>query len=182
MAESVFTAEAGISFFHTHAEGLAPVILLAGTASSTNVSGGANGVTLNTPGVAYGATSGGSGFTLTSASPISSPGPHSASICTDVGITKLGTPDPVLQNATLTYTLTVTNNGPQAATTITVVDTLPTAVSFVSAAGLTDVRLSHKEWPLRRRGRLLSAALKRVGLDRFTPAQLLITARSPGAS
>lgn len=28
---AVFAAEAGVSFFHTHAEGLAPVILLAGT-------------------------------------------------------------------------------------------------------------------------------------------------------
>ena len=37
---AVFTAEAGISFFHTHAEGLAPVILLAGTIVATVVPAG----------------------------------------------------------------------------------------------------------------------------------------------
>lgn len=36
---AVFTAEAGISFFHTHAEGLAPVILLAGTIVASVVAG-----------------------------------------------------------------------------------------------------------------------------------------------
>jgi hypothetical protein len=36
---AVFTAEAGLSFFHTHAGGLAPLILLAGTIVATVVSG-----------------------------------------------------------------------------------------------------------------------------------------------
>jgi hypothetical protein len=39
-SRAVFMAEAGISFFHTHAEGLAPVILLAGTIVATVVPGG----------------------------------------------------------------------------------------------------------------------------------------------
>jgi hypothetical protein len=34
---AVFTAEAGVSFFHTHAAGLAPVIVLAGTLVATVV-------------------------------------------------------------------------------------------------------------------------------------------------
>ena len=38
---AVFTAEAGLSFFHTHAGGLAPLILLAGTVVATVVSGAA---------------------------------------------------------------------------------------------------------------------------------------------
>jgi hypothetical protein len=37
---AVFTAEAGLSFFHTHAGGLAPVILLAGTLVAAVVPGG----------------------------------------------------------------------------------------------------------------------------------------------
>jgi len=37
----VFTAEAGLSFFHTHAEGLPPVILLAGTIVASIVPAGA---------------------------------------------------------------------------------------------------------------------------------------------
>jgi hypothetical protein len=36
---AVFTAEAGLSFFHTHAGGLAPVILLAGTIVASVVPG-----------------------------------------------------------------------------------------------------------------------------------------------
>jgi SAM-dependent methyltransferase len=55
-----------------------------------------------------------------------------------------------------------------------------TAVEFIAAAGLVDIELSYKEWPLRRRGRFLSSTLKRIGLGRFTPAQLLITARTCG--
>ena len=51
----------------------------------------------------------------------------------DVAITKSGSPNPVLQNSQLTYTLTVTNNGPLSATGVVVTDTLPTQVTFVSA-------------------------------------------------
>jgi uncharacterized repeat protein (TIGR01451 family) len=52
----------------------------------------------------------------------------------DLAIAKSGSPNPVLQNNHLTYTLTVTNNGPLSASTVIVTDTLPTQVSFVSAA------------------------------------------------
>lgn len=50
----------------------------------------------------------------------------------DVAITKTATPNPVLQGDTLTYTLTVVNNGPASATNVTVMDTLPSAVTFLS--------------------------------------------------
>jgi hypothetical protein len=40
-SRAVFTAEAGVSFFHTHAEGLAPVVLLAGTIVASVVPGAA---------------------------------------------------------------------------------------------------------------------------------------------
>ena len=39
IARSVFTAEAGLSFFHTHAEGLGPMVVLAGTVVATAVPG-----------------------------------------------------------------------------------------------------------------------------------------------
>jgi uncharacterized repeat protein (TIGR01451 family) len=52
----------------------------------------------------------------------------------DLGITKADSPDPVQVGGNLTYTLTVTNHGPQTATGVTVVDNLPVGVSFVSAS------------------------------------------------
>jgi uncharacterized repeat protein (TIGR01451 family) len=51
----------------------------------------------------------------------------------DMAIVKTAVPNPVAEGSTLTYTLTVTNNGPTDATNVTTVDGLPSAVSFISA-------------------------------------------------
>ena len=51
----------------------------------------------------------------------------------DLAIVKTALPSPVVAGQTLTYTLTTTNNGPSAATGVTITDTLPTGVTFVSA-------------------------------------------------
>ena len=53
----------------------------------------------------------------------------------DLSITKSDNPDPVDAGSTLTYTLNVSNAGPSAATSITVTDTLPSRVTYVSALG-----------------------------------------------
>jgi uncharacterized repeat protein (TIGR01451 family) len=50
----------------------------------------------------------------------------------DMGIVKTAAPNPVSQGDNLTYTLAVTNGGPASATNVTVADTLPTAVTYVS--------------------------------------------------
>ena len=52
----------------------------------------------------------------------------------DLAITKTG-PANVLSGSTVTYTLSVTNNGPSDAATLTVTDTLPAGITFVSANG-----------------------------------------------
>src|SRR5215207_9820569 len=52
----------------------------------------------------------------------------------DLGIAKSDSPDPVLVGAVLTYTIQVTNLGPQDATGVTVTDELPGHVTFISAS------------------------------------------------
>jgi uncharacterized repeat protein (TIGR01451 family) len=50
----------------------------------------------------------------------------------DMAIVKIGSPNPVTEGTSLTYTLTVTNNGPASATNVTATDTLPSAVTYLS--------------------------------------------------
>ena len=52
----------------------------------------------------------------------------------DLSITKVDSPDPVTVGNNLTYTVTVTNNGPDTAYTVTVTDNLPAETTFVSCS------------------------------------------------
>jgi uncharacterized repeat protein (TIGR01451 family) len=52
----------------------------------------------------------------------------------DLTVTNSDTPDPVAPGGVITYTQTVTNNGPDTATTVTFTETLSAAVTFVSVA------------------------------------------------
>ena len=51
----------------------------------------------------------------------------------DVAVTGSAQPEPVAVGATVTYTITVINKGPAAASSITLTDRLPGALAFVSA-------------------------------------------------
>ncbi|OQY45789.1 MAG: hypothetical protein B6247_28535, partial [Candidatus Parabeggiatoa sp. nov. 2] len=53
----------------------------------------------------------------------------------DLSLSLAESADPVNTGAALSYTLTVSNAGPQTANNMQVVDTLPSGVSFVSANG-----------------------------------------------
>jgi uncharacterized repeat protein (TIGR01451 family) len=52
----------------------------------------------------------------------------------DLAITKTDRPDPVFVGARLVYTLTVRNGGPDTATNVRVVDSLPAATAFLSVS------------------------------------------------
>ena len=53
----------------------------------------------------------------------------------DIRVANSVAPNPVFVGSNLTYTITVSNAGPSPATSLVVTDTLPAAVSFVSATG-----------------------------------------------
>lgn len=57
---------------------------------------------------------------------------HAQAAVADLSITKADSPDPVNTGSNLTYTITVTNNGPDAAINASWSDTLPAGTTFVS--------------------------------------------------
>src|SRR5262249_51760636 len=57
------------------------------------------------------------------------PAPRSA----DLAVAKTASPNPATVGSNLTYTITVTNNGPDAATGVSTSDALPAGVAYVSA-------------------------------------------------
>lgn len=57
----------------------------------------------------------------------------------DLAITKSDTPDPVTAGEQVTYTIGVTNQGPDGATNVTVVDTLPAGVVCLRRAWFADL-------------------------------------------
>ncbi|MGB8832158.1 MAG: C25 family cysteine peptidase [Candidatus Sulfotelmatobacter sp.] len=113
------------------------VLLVSGTPASASVAGGANGLT-ETPGVAYGSTSGASGTSVTNASITSTSGTQSGAQCTpDMTLTKSHSPTTLVRGSTATYTIPVENISPLGSSsgTVTVNDTLPTGLTPTNATG-----------------------------------------------
>src|SRR5258708_21293420 len=61
---------------------------------------------------------------------------HAAFASADLSVTKVDTPDPVNTGSSLSYTITVTNNGPDAAANASWSDALPAGTTFVSMPDL----------------------------------------------
>ena len=79
--------------------------------------------------------------TVTSESADSNPGNNQATGslvfigAADLSLTKTDSPDPVVAGTNLTFTMTVTNNGPSAANNVVISDLLPSTLSVVSVTG-----------------------------------------------
>ena len=112
------------------------VVLVSGTPASISVAGGTNGLTLN-PGVAYGATPGTVGTSVTNASISSTSGTQSGAQCTpDVTLSK-NSAGIFTRGLTASYTIPVSNISPYgpSSSTVTVNDTLPVGLIPTSASG-----------------------------------------------
>ena len=113
------------------------VVLSSAALAGTNVLGGSPGVTTLADD-AYGATSGQPGVVLPGLSITQTPGTQSGAFCAgaDLAVTNSGTPNPVLAGPgpgnVITYTQSVTNNGPLDALNAVFSETIPTNTTFQS--------------------------------------------------
>jgi uncharacterized repeat protein (TIGR01451 family) len=73
-------------------------------------------------------------FDAATPNPRNSASPANDCTSADLSISKTDSPDPVVTGANVTYTITVTNNGPATAQSVVVTDNLPSNVTFVSCA------------------------------------------------
>jgi uncharacterized repeat protein (TIGR01451 family) len=118
-----------------------PAVGASGTVTCTNPSLAASGQAVFTlvvvPGVgAAGNISNTATVTATENDPVTADNSATASTqvnpVADLAVTKTDSPDPVNANSNLTYTISVTNNGPSAASTVALNDPLPAGVTFQS--------------------------------------------------
>ncbi|MGB7282869.1 MAG: C25 family cysteine peptidase [Candidatus Acidiferrum sp.] len=113
------------------------VVLLSGTPASANVAGGSNGYT-DTVQDSYGATPGQVGISATNLVITETPGTQSGAYCAsaDLSVTNSGSPNPVLAGPgpgnVITYSQTVTNNGPMDALNAVFSETIPANTTFQS--------------------------------------------------
>ena len=94
--------------------------------------------------------------------------PASAEAATaDLAPTKSDSPDPVTEGAVLTYTITVTNLGPDVAGGVTVTDKLSSHVDFVSATA--------SQGSCDRKGKTVTCALGTLAVGEYTPTEAVVT-------
>ncbi|MDJ0768748.1 MAG: hypothetical protein QNJ12_08135, partial [Ilumatobacter sp.] len=112
--------------------------IAAGASASYTITGllaadAADGSTIANTAVVSSDTADPDGFNNTISS---APAPVTTSA--DLGVAKVLDTDPVVAGENVTWTVTVTNNGPSDAQNVTVTDTLPANVTFVSTAGCAE--------------------------------------------
>jgi len=90
----------------------------------------------------------------------------------DLAVTKTDSPDPVYVGENLTYTVAVTNNGPSSATGVTMTDTLPTGVTYVSASS-TKGTCSHS-------GDQITCAIGPMAVSESATITIVVTPTTPG--
>ena len=114
-------------------------VFVSGAPASVSVSGGANGLTLNTPAVAYGATPGNAGTTAANATLGQVTGIQSAALCApDMTVSKTHVGN-FTRGSNASYTITASNVSPYGSTSglVTVNDTLPVGITPISWSPLS---------------------------------------------
>ena len=165
--------------------------LVSSNPSQGSVSATTGVATWNISSLAYGATAslsltvrapaGGTmtnSATVTTATGDPNPEDDSASVTTtvipptaDLALTMTDSPDPVLLGYNLTYTFTVNNLGPASATAVTLVDSLPVGMDFVSAS---------PSGAFSRVGQVVTFNLGTLGSNAQTTATLVVRPTVPG--
>jgi uncharacterized repeat protein (TIGR01451 family) len=113
--------------------GAGGVVILTGTPAGINVAGGNNGYT-DTAQDSYGATPGQAGISSTVHIITETPGTQSGAYCAgaDLSVTNSGLPPVVAPGGAITYTQTVTNNGPLDAVNAVFSEAIPANTTFAS--------------------------------------------------
>jgi uncharacterized repeat protein (TIGR01451 family) len=91
----------------------------------------------------------------------------------DLSIEATATPDPVRIGTEVSYTLSVTNDGPTPASNVSVVDTLPAGATFVSAGG--------PGWSCDNLGQIVTCTTASLGIASSAQA-ISIVATAPGSA
>jgi len=107
-------------------------IYLTSAAGSTNVAGGAHGLT-TLDNDTFGSADGSAGIVAVAAR-VPTPGVDTGFACAiaDLAVTNVDAPDPVTAGNNITYTQNLTNNGPNTADQVTFSTSVPASATFVS--------------------------------------------------
>jgi uncharacterized delta-60 repeat protein/uncharacterized repeat protein (TIGR01451 family) len=134
----------------------------------------ANAVGLQTDGKIVAAGTGGSGSDFALARYLGD------AVGADLSITKSGAPNPVVSGNQLTYTLTVTDNGPQDATGVTVTDPLPNSLHFNSVASTQGTCMRSTTTNPSPKGGTITCNLGNLANGASATITIVVTTTTPG--